>query len=494
MKKLLVVLLVLWLVGPALFLLRANQQGVFGFPLDDSWIHQTYARSLAKGEGWSYAGGSPSAGSTSPAWTLLQIPSFWLGISPIPWSIGLGLLLLFLTSFCLYFWLRTIHQMAATFAVLLGLGEWHLVWAELSGMETVLFTCWAMSIIMLWFFHARAEDVNKGFPFKTLFYGILLGAGIWIRPEAVLLSSFAIVFWFSPLKRRKWKSCLALLLGMIFPLSAYFRFEYGIHNLPWPNTFYAKPAEYAVLTAQNIIFRFLNVWIPLLAGPLALLVIFIPFYIILNLRKGFWKNSWPLMWALAHVALYSVQLPTTYQHGRYLIPVLPVLLGYGLLGFFQIRDRLSSFFLTRVFLKASWISMILLTLIFLFLGSGQYAIDVGIIETEMVASAVWIRNSTPPNSLVAAHDIGALGFWGQRRIIDLGGLTDLDALTLLSGKTTLHEYLSQKHANYLVTFPSFYPGELGNCVPIRQSEGIFSSLVNGDRTAVYVWENGCRQP
>ena len=36
-----------------------------GFPLDDSWIHQTYARNLAQTGQWAFVPGVPSAASTS---------------------------------------------------------------------------------------------------------------------------------------------------------------------------------------------------------------------------------------------------------------------------------------------------------------------------------------------------------------------------------------------------------------------------------------------
>ncbi|HEX6034204.1 MAG TPA: hypothetical protein VFY83_07195, partial [Anaerolineales bacterium] len=39
-----------------------------GFPLDDSWIHLTYARNLAEHGEWSFRLGQHSAGSTAPLW------------------------------------------------------------------------------------------------------------------------------------------------------------------------------------------------------------------------------------------------------------------------------------------------------------------------------------------------------------------------------------------------------------------------------------------
>jgi hypothetical protein len=42
-----------------------------GFPLDDAWIHQTYARNLALRSEWAFLPGEPSAGSTAPLWSAL---------------------------------------------------------------------------------------------------------------------------------------------------------------------------------------------------------------------------------------------------------------------------------------------------------------------------------------------------------------------------------------------------------------------------------------
>ncbi|NLF15366.1 MAG: hypothetical protein GX597_26550, partial [Anaerolineaceae bacterium] len=53
------------------YLLVAWAAGYAGFPLDDAWIHQTYARNLAATGQLAYLPGQPSAGSTSPSWSFL---------------------------------------------------------------------------------------------------------------------------------------------------------------------------------------------------------------------------------------------------------------------------------------------------------------------------------------------------------------------------------------------------------------------------------------
>ena len=78
----------LWVIAGALlliaviYLLASYSTFSIGFPLDDSWIHQTYARNLALRGEWAFRPGLPSAGSTSPLWSALLALGFLVGLSP----------------------------------------------------------------------------------------------------------------------------------------------------------------------------------------------------------------------------------------------------------------------------------------------------------------------------------------------------------------------------------------------------------------------------
>src|SRR5664279_3930986 len=65
-----------------IYLLTSQVTYGIGFPLDDSWIHQTYARNLALRGEWAFRPGIPSAGSTSPLWSALLALGFLLRLSP----------------------------------------------------------------------------------------------------------------------------------------------------------------------------------------------------------------------------------------------------------------------------------------------------------------------------------------------------------------------------------------------------------------------------
>ena len=134
----------------ALYLLTAGRMGELGFPLDDAWIHQTYARNLATSGRWEYLPGQLSAGSTSPLWTLLLALGYLLGLPFRWWTWGLGVLVLAATGRMMQ---RLAAQLfprpawAAPAAGLLCLAEWHLVWAAASGMETGLYILLSLALM-----------------------------------------------------------------------------------------------------------------------------------------------------------------------------------------------------------------------------------------------------------------------------------------------------------------------------------------------------------
>jgi hypothetical protein len=70
------------IVIAVIYLLASYFNYGIGFPLDDSWIHQTYARNLAQRGEWAFRPGIPSAGSTAPLWSALLA----IGFTPLPTS------------------------------------------------------------------------------------------------------------------------------------------------------------------------------------------------------------------------------------------------------------------------------------------------------------------------------------------------------------------------------------------------------------------------
>ena len=112
-----------------------------GFPLDDSWIHLTYARNLAVYGEWAFQPGKPSAGSTAPLWTALLSLGFFFKLAPYIWTYLLGTLLLWGIGLLGDMIVRNVSPAYRSHFPWVGLFlvmEWHLVWSAASGMETLM--------------------------------------------------------------------------------------------------------------------------------------------------------------------------------------------------------------------------------------------------------------------------------------------------------------------------------------------------------------------
>ncbi len=447
-----------------------------GFPLDDAWIFQTYARNLAMGKGWVYVPGRPSAGATAPLWVMLQVPGVWLRMAPLawPWLWGGGALLglAWLGAAAWTHWAPPEARSWAWAAGLLLAWEWHLVWAALSGMETLLFTLGALSVVFGATFAAQTERVSEA-RWGTL--GLLVGVLIWLRPEAILL--LVAIGWAVLVRyRRHRKAVLPVMLsigvGVAFPLALYLGFNRALGGAWWPNTFYAKQTEYAMLAATPWWTRAARVLTPVLVGAAALTMpgLLLGAWVAVRQRRWAWFAG-PL-WALTHWVVYTWRLPVGYQHGRYALPTLPIWLLWGLWGLAYAWARQRH----RLWLRAWWFSVLGLTLGFLPLGAQAYARDVAVIESQMVETARWVATHTGPTEVVAAHDIGALGYFAQRPLVDLAGLVSPEVIPYLGNPAALATWVREQRPKVLVAFVGDYPALERDCVVVFRAEGKWVAL------------------
>ena len=62
-----------------------------------------------------------------------------------------------------------------------------------------------------------------------------------------------------------------------------------------------------------------------------------------------------------------------------------------------------------------------------------------------------------PDTLVAAHDIGALGYYYDRPLIDLAGLVTPDVIPFMRDQGRLRDYVLSRGTTLVVFFPDWYP-------------------------------------
>ncbi|MEM5775604.1 MAG: hypothetical protein AAGU05_11445, partial [Anaerolineaceae bacterium] len=195
-----------------------------GFPLDDSWIHQTFARNLAETGRWEYVRGEPAAGSTSPLWTGLLSVGYLLGISYQGWTVALGIIGLALAAVVFERVWRAYRPSQGKpvwplFGALIA-SEWHLVWSALSGMETVLYI---LAIGLVFYLLLKADP-------PWLLLGGLTGLLVWVRPDGLTLLGpvLLLALWNNKPWPQKMKDAVLVLAGLIVPIGLYLTFNYRL--------------------------------------------------------------------------------------------------------------------------------------------------------------------------------------------------------------------------------------------------------------------------
>lgn len=435
--------------------------GAAGFPLDDAWIHQVFARHLAQGYGLAFNPGEPVAGTTAPLWTVLLVPGHLTpGLFPV-WTYLLGLLALGLAAALTgrITARLTARPAVGAFAVLAVVLDWRLDWAALSGMETVLFA--ALSLAALDF----GLRPNR----RPVLAGVLAGLAALTRPEGVLLlpviAGLHVLTATRSARPQRQRAVIraardAALLGgaAIGPLLVGMALNWSAGGAPLPSTFYAKGDFYGGVGGPAGALRYLTgaaeslFWGPLLALAPGVLAAAVRWR-----RAG--TDGWGLLlaglaaWAALLPLVYLVRLPVLFHHGRYLLPAIPPLVVLGVWGGEWLLRRLPYRRLARViplclaaFYLALWLN-----------GAQVYAWNVRYIQDEQVRVARWLAERAEPAAVVATHDVGAIGFFSGLRVIDLAGLMTPELTGHLHDQEYLANYLVERDVDYLAILPDWYP-------------------------------------
>lgn len=466
---------VLIYLAASMFLFRV------GFPLDDAWIHQTYARNLVQHGEWAFQPGQPSAGSTALLWSLWLSLGHLINLGPYIWTFLSGWACLVTVAWQSQNIFRALlpeRQSWAIWVALFMTMEYHLVWAAVSGMETLLFACFVLTVFL---------ELFQPQP-RWGWLGVIVGLSIWVRPDGITLMGPAI--WVLIIKSSTWRNRWQSLSSLGISMGA-FILIYGLINTylsgNWlPNTFFAKQAEYAILRQAPLWKRCIDQTVLLMVGAGVLLL---PGFVLL-IRKIVSNDRWDVMagilWSGGFLLLFAIRLPVVYQHGRYIIPVMPVYFLWSLIGMDDWIALKQPVLWKRVFQKAWLYALALVLIAFWGLGAQAYAQDVAIIESEMVTTARWIRDNTRPEALIAAHDIGALGYFSQREVLDLAGLISPGVIPFIRDEVMLEDFILKSQADYLVTFPGWYPNLIKAGVPVFTTGGIFSPAAGGENMVVYI--------
>jgi hypothetical protein len=248
-------------------------------------------------------------------------------------------------------------------------------------------------------------------------------------------------------------------------IAPYLMWNYHVSGDLLPSTASAKQAEYAGFREQwTLPERYGRLLLPLLVSGLIMLLpgIVAGGYAIgqrVRRERHAILLLLPMIWVALHLSAYAIQLPAAYQHGRYVMPILPHLILYGVGGTFVILKAGRRKPLQRVLSRSLAASAALVTLGFWGIGAQQYGRDVRIINTEMVETAKWIKGNLPPDELLAVHDIGAVGYFAPRPIFDLAGLVSPEIVPVIRDDAARMQMMCERGAHYLMVFADQLPAE-----------------------------------
>jgi hypothetical protein len=502
-------------VAVALALVLAHEAG---FPLDDSWIHQDFARTLATTGQFAFQPGHGGAGSTAPLWVLLLVPPHLMtgGHAPIWLLVGWSALLgtaslagLGVVAGLLAADLArragggdSVAGLAAALAGLAVVSEWHLVWAAVSGMETDLSALLGMLLIL---------GISRGL--RPLWLGLLVGISVAVRPEALLLGTLVAVAGAgvvvrealvpvcpalstgapsrgvptrSPLPRlaldtgratlprlgvwaRAWLAPYAV--GALIGIVPYVLLNLGVSGRALPSTLYAKNAVYSreasslvglASYAESVVVVVLFSSVTMVG--LAALSCFRMLLARHDKQGGMVRHAATvsassslrsLLW-LWPVALVLAYAGHTVTALHHGRYLMPALPALLVLGAAGAAPLLLDTRRWRLALVGGGI-LALLGAVSLVRAGQIYADNVHEIDGTQVATAAWLRQHTSPRALIATHDIGAITYFSDRPVQDTEGLVDPGIIPLLGNQPAIEAYLRRRHVAYVAMYLDWYP-------------------------------------
>lgn len=467
--------------------------GGMGFPLDDSWIHAQFARNLATGHGFSYTGGRAVSGSTAPLWTVALAAAYFIVrnmiaaalIAGVACQLTAGYYAVRLTQ--LFDVPRAVALLAAPLAVVTPV----MVWGAVSGMEVPLA---AMLVLAGLYHYLRAGDARG----PRWIGAALLGLAALARPESLAIAAIVVgTEWLrpGPIGMRALRFVEgSLIVAVVFaPLVVFSWYTIG-H--PLPTTFYAKSGpgilqalqtgDRAMLTRDVVVF-----------GPAAVA----NFGLILLDQFGW--SAWLLAAAAAGAVIargarrvglvlcailllvpFAMGLtapqrlkPDNVRYAAQLVAVAVPLLAGGLYHL-----------LRRPAFAAALIGMAaIFTAERAVRGVDTYAGSVRTIQQLQVLAGRWVAATLPAEAIVAVNDVGAIAYFGNRRILDLEGLVSPEVLPYRRLRDRGLKTVTDFRPDYLVIFPHWYPDIAASpmFVEVRRIRVADNVISAGDTLVVY---------
>ena len=395
------------------------------FIQDDAFISFRYARNFANGLGLVWNPGERVEGYTNFLWTVLMAIPHKLGLSPIAFCYGFGLVLFAFTLYLTYLAARSVlglERPALIAVVLLGTNYTFSAFAT-SGMETQLQACLFVLAVLLFLRLGKEGSAVSG----AAFLSAVLGLALLTRPDSVLLVVVLLpmalrVLWQK--QGRRIGGLLALTLPLVAVVGPWLVWKLAFYGNLLPSTFYAKsPTSVSLFRGLFYLAAFVGIYFLFLLLPWAvkagrrLLRSREPKLLMLSVIVGLW---------FAYVAVFGGD----FMQFRMLVPVMPFL-------FILITWVLCAVVQTRP-LRAGLVAVILAGSIFCGVFHGRGILRHGLESIHRLAehltsasenwagigSVLGQSFGSDRNVVIATTAAGAIPYYSNLRTVDMLGLDD----------------------------------------------------------------------
>ena len=403
-----------------------------GFTADDALITFRYADNLASGLGFVYNEGQRVMGTTSPLFTFLIAIGRLVSFPAVSAALLISLLANGCTAVLLFRLaqsLRFTHLAALPSLV-------YILWprslaAETCGMETALFTC--LTVAAIYYHHRQA----------TVYSLAAATLAVLTRPEGAWL---LLLLTIDTVVRHRGAilAYLAVPISLIVPWLAFAWYYFGSVI---PHSITAKMVLYDYIKVDGPLERF---WYVMgFHSPVGWLLM------ALAIAGAYWLNrkqnyGWlAIAWVTGLILFYTVS--GTHLFFWYLAPIYPMylLLASAAAPLVVAVARVSP----QLYRVASpWIQGVAALLLLIgsvspahYYKSYQKYLD----ETHKAIGAYLLQHANS-SALLAAEDIGYIGYFSRLRLLDRDGLVSPETLPYLKSESPM-QLLFDYHPDWIVT-------------------------------------------
>ncbi len=432
-----------------------SSSSVSSLPFDDGFIPLVFADNLWSLHFFTFDGESPSTGATSlPHVLILFLFRRFIG-DPIHASQAVGIFGLSFLSIAVYFFgveLSRGREHVGLLGALLCSSCGYLVYDALNGLETTLFVGLTVLTLAL---YVRFEKSAHRFPL----FAVFLGVTIMTRPEGWFLAAGLFIQLFlrnaarsgSPVQGLK--AVLGPLVVAGLTVSPYLLFNYLVGGLVFPNTVRAKMLFFGEYTlAKPLKFEWVGASIFQFVKPFSLALPLLLFAGRLR-TVGMCLIFYATFFYLFYMSLLPGGLDHYWKRYQHIfLPFLMVGLAEGCIFFFERKWK--GRFVAMAARGAVAVIVIVPMVRHFLVFADTYGRDTHLNEASEVHVATWLERNTPSDALVAVHDIGAVGYYSKRKLVDMVGLVNHEVMAF-HRRRTVFDYLAQKRPDYVVMFPSW---------------------------------------